>query len=123
MAELKSEKLYEFLRDKARQGERTTAQQVARRFGADLAACEHRLALLAGSCVLRAIPGTPEFDCANVLHVTLAQFESAVSHGNHAPAFIEALFARIKRLTENNARLRSRVDTLNAELTALRNRP
>lgn len=122
MAELKSEKLYEFLRDKARKGQRTTAQQVASRFGVDVGTCENRLGLLAGSCVLRAIPGTPEFDCANVLHVTPAQFDSAGSQGNHATAFVEALFARMKRLTENNSRLRSRIDTLNAELTTLRSK-
>jgi hypothetical protein len=120
MAELRSEKLYEFLCERARGGQRVTADQLAGRFGVEVGAAEKRLSLLSGSCVLHAVPGTAEFDCANVLHVTARQFESADSQGRQATAFVQGLFERIKRLSENNSRLKSRIDTLNTELAARR---
>lgn len=123
MAELQSDKLYDFLHDKARSGQRTTADEVASRFGVEVGAATKRLSLLSGSCVLRAMPGGNEFECSNVLQVTSAQFESAGSQGKHATAFVQSLFDDIKRLNENNARLRAKVDELNAELARLRGAP
>jgi hypothetical protein len=119
MAELRSDELYEFLRERARGGQRVTADEVADRFGVGLGSVEERLGRLSVSSVLHPVPGTGEFDCTNVLHVTAAQFETAGQQAN-ATAFVRGLFARIRRLDENNARLKSRIDTLNAELAARR---
>ena len=108
MADLDSNKLYEFLREKARSGQRTTPEEVANRFGVAEGAAGKRLA---GNCILRAMPDG-DFDCSNVLAVTAAQFESAGSQGKNATAFVQSLIDDIKRLNENNAKLRAKVDEL-----------
>jgi cell division protein FtsB len=111
VADLDSNKLYEFLRERARSGQRTTPEEVANRFGVAEGAAGKRLSLLAGNCILRAMPDG-DFDCSNVLVVTAALFESAGSQGKNATAFVQSLLDDIKRLNENNAKLRAKVDEL-----------